>query len=155
VIPDATKLYTIYSNLGSKTDAYDDSTGLTVNGPAASGGEQWVAVPFTPKNNAEVTKIEVAVQYDQGTNGVTISLYTDKSGLPGKPLHTWNLTNLPTFGTCCTLDVAKDAKGLNVKKGTQYWIVASTNKSTENASDAWDVNYKDASGTFAYYLGKL
>lgn len=153
VIPDATKLYTIYSNLGSKTDTYDDTTGAYVSGPGSSHGQQWVALPFTPKSNAEVTEIEVAVGHYTGTNGATISLNADKSGLPGKAVHTWNLTNLPTFGTCCKLDVVKDAPGLKVKKGTQYWIVASTNKSTESTEDVWDRTWNDSTGEAAFNTG--
>src|ERR1700674_2598406 len=51
VIPDATKLYTIHSNLGPKTDAYDDTVGAFVSGPSSGVGQQWVALPFTPKSN--------------------------------------------------------------------------------------------------------
>jgi len=153
VIPDATKLYTIYSNLGSKTDTYDDKQATVVSGPSYGSGQQWIAQPFIPKSNAEVTEIEVAVSYYSGTNGVTISLNTDKSSLPGKPLHTWNLTNLPTFGTCCKLDMIKDAKGLKVIKSKQYWIVARTNKSTESTGDAWDFTWNDSIGKKAFNDG--
>jgi hypothetical protein len=153
VIPDATKLYTIYSNLGSKTDTYDDTKGTVVSGPSSLFGQEWLAQPFTPKSNAEVTEIEVAVSYFTGrTNGVTISLNTDKSGLPGKALHTWNLTNLQPFGFCCTLDVM-DAKGLKVIKSKQYWIVASTNTSTESTVDAWMQTWNDSTGKTAYNVG--
>jgi hypothetical protein len=154
VILDATKFYTIYSNLGSKTDAYDDTNGALISGPNSSVGQQWVAMPFTPKGNAEVTEIEVAVgHYQGGTNGVTISLNTTESGLPGKPLHTWNLTNLPAFGACCKLDVMKNAKGSKIKKTNQYWVVASTNKSTESTVDVWDRTWNDSSGKNAYNQG--
>jgi len=144
-------LYTIYSTLGSKTDAYDDTQGAYVTGPDSNYGQCWTALPFTPKSNAEVTEIEVPVGYYQGgTNGVAISLNEDKNGLPGKPLHTWNLKNLPTFGTCCKLDVVKDVTGLKVKKGTQYWIVASTNKSTESTEAVWAETWNDSKGAYAF-----
>ena len=56
-------------------------------------------------------------------SGGVISLNETSNGFPGKPLHTWSLKNLSAYGTCCTLEVAKDGKGLPVKKGTKYWVV--------------------------------
>ena len=66
-------LKTIYSNLGSKTDTYDDTGDWSVNGPKCSdcrNAPQWLAMPFTPKANAMATQIQIAVQYrSPGTNG--------------------------------------------------------------------------------------
>jgi len=139
VIPDVSKLYTIYSNLGSKTDAYDDTNGVYVNGPdAGQGNLQWIAAPFRPKQDAVVTKIEVPLEYGgAGTNAVTISLNEDRNNLPGKVIYTWNLANLPAWPSCCTLDVARDTKGLKVNKSVPYWVVAKTNAKTTTTLDVW------------------
>jgi hypothetical protein len=145
----ATNLYKIYSTLGPHGETYYYSAGFAITGPKYSFGEQWVAFPFTPKADAEVTEVAAAVMYVTGTNGVTISLNEDTNGLPGKPLRTWNLTNLPTFGNCCKLDFLHSPKGVPVKKATQYWIVARTNKNTEDTGDAWDYTYNLAQGECA------
>jgi len=154
-IPNVTNLYTIYSNLGSKTHAYNDQTGYKVHGPdSGEGHEEWIAMPFTPNSNALVTTIEVAVQYNKaGTNAVTISLNEDAAGLPGKAVHTWNLTNLPKFGTCCKLDVVKNSRGLKVMRSVQYWVVASTNANAQRTEDVWDFTYNGATGQFAFNQG--
>jgi len=156
VIPDVSKLYTIYSNLGSKTDAYDDQNGPYVNGPdSGQGNLQWIAVPFAPRQNAVVTKIEVPLEYGgAGTNAVTISLNEDLDGLPGKAIHTWNLTNLPVWPSCCTLDVARDTKGLKVNKGVSYWVVARTNANTKTTIDNWAYVYNDYPGYYAFSQGR-
>jgi hypothetical protein len=99
---------TIFSNLGSKRDTYDATNGWSVNGPkcrACTKAPQWIAMPFTPKADATVTQIQIAVGYDaSGTDGFNVVLASDASGLPGKPLHSWDLKNLPTSGKCCNLD---------------------------------------------------
>jgi hypothetical protein len=151
---DSANLYKIYSNLGPKGEVYWYSAGWDVSGPDYEYGEQWVGFPFIPKADAEVTEIEVAIANASGTNGVTISLNKDSSGLPGQALRTWNITNLPTFGSCCKLDVARSLKGIKVKKATQYWIVASTNNNTENTSDGWYYTYKLAQGSGATFNGR-
>ena len=149
-MPDTTNLYTIYSNLGPPKDRYYDQNGELIGGPD-SGQYYWWAMPFTPKANAKVTEIETALLFYSGTtNGVVLSLYNDSNGLPGKAIHTWNLKNLPLFsGGCCRLDVSKDSKGLTVKKGTQYWVVASTNSNENDTQDVWCFNYNEMVGNMA------
>lgn len=143
-------LYTIYSNLGQNPDAYDLTFGIPVEGPQGPLGEQWIAVPFTPTSNAEVTEIEVALGYVTGFNGVTISLNKDNNGVPGTAIRTWNPTNLFLAGGCCHLRVVKAPKGKKVRQGVQYWVVASTNTSTETTYDTWSVNYLGELGEFAF-----
>lgn len=131
----------IYSNLGPKTDAYNDTDGLTLSGPkSAFGFTQFVAMPFTPKVNASVTQVQVAVQYRAGANQINLSIYTDASGAPGTLLAgPVTVTNLPIFGTCCTLTVA-DFSPVAVSAGVRYWVTADT-PSTGTGSDfegVWD-----------------
>jgi hypothetical protein len=152
IMPSGT-LYTIYSNLGPKNDAYDGSSGWYVKG-SGTGTQQWVGIPFTPKSNAIVTEIDIALVYIDGpVDGGVLSLNETSNGLPGKALHAWNLNNLPIYPTCCTLDVGKDSKGLAVKKGTQYWVVARTNASETDTYDGWDFTYNQATGTLVVNQG--
>jgi hypothetical protein len=154
-VPGATNLYTIYSNLGPTGQKYDPNQGDTIEGPKQGRyGQIWPAMPFTPKDDAEVTMIKIALANSVGgSNGNAVSLNEDSNGLPGKALHTWIFTNLPAFGTCCVLQVAKSAEGLNLTKGTQYWVVAFTNKNEANASDAWGLQYENVEGPVAFNRG--
>jgi len=141
-------LVTIYSNLGSSTDAYTDNAGWNVAGPNSILGEsQWIAMPFTPAANSTVTQIKIAVEYgNSGTNGFTLSLNCPIT----VPLKTWEVKNLPTFGTCCTLDVAKGK--IKVKKGKQCWVVAQTDSTNGDAFDFWDYTWNDSTGPYAYNI---
>jgi hypothetical protein len=62
--------------------------------------------------------------------------------------------NPPKYGTCCILDVVKDAKGLQVKKGTQYWVVAKTNVSQQATRMEWDLSPRGIEGNFAFNNGQ-
>jgi hypothetical protein len=147
-IPNPSKLKKIFSNLGTGTDVYYKGEGWTECGPDSGLCTQWVATAFTPKANATVTEIEVALGWFGNTNAAIISLNKDASGVPGKAIHKWNIKNLYTFGTCCTLDKVKSTTGFPVKKGKQYWVVASTTL-TSTFEGAWNFNYLLGSGTWA------
>ncbi|MFZ1918162.1 MAG: choice-of-anchor R domain-containing protein [Terriglobales bacterium] len=118
----------IYSNFGSsKTDLYNDLSGWDVWGPhSSSGGPFFVGIPFTPKSNSHVSRVQVAVQYVGGANQVNLSIYGDTNGGPGTLLAgPVTITNLPNAGTCCHLAVANFSP-LAVTAGTRYWVVADT-----------------------------
>jgi len=105
--------------------------------------EYWQAVPFTPAANMTVKEIETSVVWDEGTNAVVLSLNADSAGLPGAAIHTWNVENLGKIGSCCSLATGKSKAGIPVKKGTQYWVVVSTNANDSNIFAAWEVNSTD------------
>jgi hypothetical protein len=105
--------------------------------------EYWQAVPFTPTANMTVKEVEASVVWAEGTNAVVMSLNKDSSALPGPAIHTWNIKNLPTIGSCCQLATGKSKAGIAVKKGTQYWVVVSTNANDTNIFAAWEVNSTD------------
>jgi hypothetical protein len=131
--------------------------GYTISGPQSFLGEAfWIAIPFTPSANITAKKIEVSVGYGgNGTNGVTLSLNSDASGLPGPALATLNATNLSNYGSCCTLVVAHGGSGIPLTGGTQYWVVVSTSSTTVNTFDAWAFNSTDMrSYPFASYNSK-
>lgn len=138
-------LVTIFSNLASKypKGEYWCCEGYNIMGPNSGLGEQWMAAAFTPGANHTVTKIEVAVGYTQGTNGVVISLNKDSNGMPGSALKTWNASALQNFGTCCAIVVKSDRSGIPVSAGKQYWIVLSTNGNETDTVDAWNFNDTD------------
>jgi hypothetical protein len=118
----------IYSNLGTKTDLYDDTEGFSVVGPNAGVGVTYFyAIPFTPRSNSHVSQVGVAVGYGgSGANQVNLSIYADLGGAPGTLLSgPVTVTNLPDFGTCCSLAVANFSP-VAVSGGTRYWVVADT-----------------------------
>lgn len=148
----AAKLKTIYSNLGSKTDAYYDGSGYFVMGATNTlyGYSQDIALPFTPKKNATLTKVSAALQfYGYGTNAAVLGLYSDSAGLPGTKIFQKDVKNLPTFGTCCTL-VSATNKGVKVKKGTQYWIVGTTDSNSTTSVNTWDFIWNEDVGPIAF-----
>ena len=140
----AVALKRIYGNLGTKTDLYNDRNGWAILGPTSSlpgaGLPEFVAMPFTPKADAQVSQVGVAVQYMNGDNQVNLSIYADSgSGYPGTLLAgPVTVTSLPGYRTCCTLAVAKFPP-VAVTAGSQYWVVADT-PATGTGSDfegAW------------------
>jgi hypothetical protein len=150
---DPASLVTIYSDLGTGTNLYLPNIGWSVTGPEVAGGKVDSATPFTPKRNFNLVLIKVAVLTASGTNGVTLSLNHDSSGAPGTAIKTWNLVNLPPFPGCCKLDLARLKKTVRVKKGVQYWLVASTDKATQDASDSWNMNSRSIFGTVGQRFG--
>jgi hypothetical protein len=149
------KLKTIFSNLGTGTAVYQEDIGWTISGADSGAGEEWTqGSAFTPTANATVTEIKVGFTWVEGDpNTGTIALYSNsKSGAPNKVLHTFKkVSNLPTFGqTSSILQTVKDAKGIKVKKGTQYWVVLSAPSTTWNV---WNYNEAESQGNEAYNNG--
>jgi hypothetical protein len=139
-------LTTIAGNLSKYPNGvYFCCYGYTISGPESFlGSAYWIAIPFTPSANITAKEIEVSVGYGgDGTNGVTVSLNSDSSGLPGPALASVDATNLSDYGECCTLVTAGGGSGLPLTGGTQYWVVVSTSTSTENTFDAWAFNSTD------------
>jgi hypothetical protein len=118
--------------------------GFTISGSGSIiGSNNWVAVPFTPAANYSVKKVEVSVGFVTGVNGVTVSLNADSGGVPGAALASADLSGLESYGSCCTLAVAGGGGGLPVAQGTQYWVVVSTDSTTNTTWDAWAFNSTD------------
>lgn len=135
-------LSVIFSNLGTGGSVYNCCTGWTISAVGSIiGSQQWIGEAFTPASDATATKLKVGVGYVTGTNGVTIGIYTDKNGVPGKVLRKWNKKNvLPAFGTCCTLMVGNDSTGVPLTGGTQYWVVVKTSSLTPDTWDAFNLS---------------
>jgi hypothetical protein len=151
----------IYSNLGSKTDAYDWTDGWLIAGPSSPlGEEQYIGYGFTGTKKHVATQIRAAAFYyagfGSGSNGFNFGIWSDSSGVPGKEIKGKDKKNLPTWSgqqsDCCkTQNVT--IKATPLKKGTPYWVVLTNAKANQDAIGAWDFVYNDASGTQAYNLG--
>lgn len=150
---DSASFVTIYSDLGTETNVYLPSIGWSVTGPEVPGGKVESATPFTPKHDFNLVLIKVAILTASGTNGVTLSLNQDSGGKPGTAIRTWNLVNLPEFPGCCNLDLARLEETVRVEKGVQYWVVASTDDATQDASDSWNMNSLSIFGTVGQRFG--
>jgi hypothetical protein len=142
----------LYSNLGTGSDVYYSSEGWTISGPDSVIGTQYAAaLAYTPSADSTIEGAQVGVGYVTGADTVAVAIFSDENGAPGKPLKVWNPVNLPTFGTCCTLVTVKDAAGIKVAAGTQYWLVVGTDAASETSWDAWNFNYNQVSGTMSFY----
>jgi hypothetical protein len=94
---------------------------------SALGFEVWVAIPFTPAANMSVHKPETSVGYIVNTDtNFLLSVYNDASGVPGTPIKKFKAVAANQYGACCTLVTASSKAGIPVTKGTQYWLVVST-----------------------------
>jgi len=134
----------IFNNLGSGTDLFNDAYGWEITGPnwGGVGPDQAFALPFTPKSNAHVSQVRVAIEWgENGANQINLSIYSDANEAPGSALAgPVTVTNLPYYFTCCKLTTANFTP-LAVTAGVQYWIVADT-PATGTGSDfygLWDV----------------
>jgi hypothetical protein len=142
------KLKTIYDNLGTGTAVYDCCEGWNVTGATSQVGVQtWTATAFTPTAAVTLTKIQIAIEWVNGTNGAIVTLNKDKGGVPStKALHTWKFKNLHSAGSCCDVSTGNFKKGIKLAKGKQYWIVAMCPTTTWAA---WNLNSTGVLGTFA------
>ena len=145
---------TIYSNLGTGTQVYNGFSGAGILGhDAGQPLPQWVAMPFTPSADHVVQQIRLGLGYNSGTNAVTVTLNEDEGGIPGKVIHSWNVTGLPAFGTCCTLTDVRAKGGIQVKKGVQYWVAVGNTQGIEDTWAVWDDNFAGTQGTWANNTG--
>jgi len=112
---------------------------------SALGFEVWVAIPFTPAANMKVHKVEASVGYLSNTDtNFLLGVYNDASGVPGTPIKNFKAVAANQYGACCTLVTASSGAGIPVTKGTQYWLVVSTNDKKHGAFFAgWAFNSTD------------
>ena len=154
---DSSGLTELYSNLGSRTNAYNTTFAWVVSGPNSPFGQkQWMAMPFTPEADATVIQIKMALFWDGiGTkNSATVIFAADRSGLPGTGLRKWVVNNMKTFGECCSLTTVRaPGDGIKVKKGQLYWLVAKTDSTNDDALDVWAYTWNQATGDSDYNVG--
>jgi hypothetical protein len=146
-------LKTIFTDLGGKTNAYDNTQGWLVLGPSSTlGEEEWIGFPFTSKRASTATEIKAALGYfESGTNGFLVSIYKGASGVPGKSIVSKAISNLPNYtDPCCDALKTLKIKKTKLKKGTQYWVVVGTNSSQTTAEGVWFFATGDPDGKQAY-----
>jgi len=115
--------------------------GYTISGSASGVGATFAdAMPFTPSANATVEEIGLAIGFISGTNEITVSLNADNGGVPGTSLGSFNVSNLPTFGECCSVELQSVGSGIPVTAGTQYWVVVQTTSPNSDTYAAWNDN---------------
>ena len=103
----------------------------------------WEAMPFTPKANATVTKLEVSAgRQGGGTTGFELGLYSDDNGVPGNLIAGAHVSKLPSYGQCCAVASLSDPAGIPVTAGTQYWVAVTTNANDTDIY-AWAFNSTD------------
>lgn len=148
-------LTTIFSNLGTGNNVYNGAAGTGVLGKNVPNQPfpEWVANGFTPTANYTVTEVQVGVTWVEGENSVILSLNEDNGGIPGKVLYITQFTNLPTFGTCCTLQTAMLSPGVPVTKGTMYWVVLRTKSTNQGTWNVWNNDFNGAQGPFSNSTG--
>lgn len=129
---------TIFNNFGPNFD-YNCCVGGILTGPTwGMGGWIVQANQFTAAVSGNVWQINIALGYVDGTpNGAIVSLWTDSSGIPGTMLGSWDITNLPHFGTCCVVNTITGISGISVTAGQSYFLMAAA---PGNAFDAWSWN---------------
>jgi len=114
-------------------------------GPPNFPFQYWVAIPFTPTADANVTRMEVSVGTFGGADSgpFQIQLLADNNNSPGSPIKTFDVKTEPQYGACCTLDVGNDKAGIPVKEGTQYWIAVTTSSKQTAFAGGWAFNSTD------------
>jgi hypothetical protein len=137
----ATGRVIIFSNLNSTfPQPYIPGIGLPVIGNDVDGyGEEWEALPFTPKTDVQATMLKAAVAHDPGyPTVIDLGIYSDSGGLPGAPLSggQGTATNLPFSGDCCDFATAR-LPGAALSHGVQYWLVVSPNAEAEKFMGIW------------------
>jgi len=137
----------IFSDFGPGYGFYTGA-GWLISGVNSSWGLNTVAMDFTPGATYTLTQIDVAVGWDSGTNGITLSLNDSPYGVPGVALETWNLTGLPRDGVA--IDTVTPLTQINLVAGTQYWIVAA---GLSDTMAGWSWNSIGETGNFALDMG--
>jgi hypothetical protein len=147
----------IYTNLGTGTSVYNAGTGWTEAGAEANDYPLAEAMAFTPASNYVLARIDMGITYLQGTNGMTLILAEDNGGIPGTTIYSTSFTNLPDFGTCCTLQTAKLAPTktnyVGLKAGHQYWLYPLPADTTTYLIWNLDVTNKQGNGAVSEDYG--
>jgi hypothetical protein len=145
-IQNHSSLKTLFSNLSDYRFAtYFCCSGVVISGPDAKFGPGtfWIAVPFTPKEDAALTQVEAPFFSIAGAPSIAVSLASDASGVPGGTIAgPIELNNLPLIGGCCKLSVVRFGN-IALAKGTQYWIIVGTDSNSADSNDSWQANTTD------------
>lgn len=149
-------LVTITDNIAHKypKGLFNKVAGRPVTGSANLIGypQYWIGAAFTPAADVSVKRVQVAVSSANGTNAGVVALYDDNAGVPGNVLKAWHMSDLPAYGSCCTVTV-KNATGVPLVGGHQYWVVVKTDNTSQDTYLSWNYNTSDQTTLrpMAYY----
>jgi hypothetical protein len=119
---------TIFSNLGSSPDLYNQFTGWTISGPdSAIGGPFSHSESFTVSGTYLLSQIDLGLGFVNGTNSAVVSLWDGAT-----ELGSWNVSNQPDFATTSSILTTINVSGITLGTGT-YTITVSA-----GGHDTWD-----------------
>ncbi len=101
---------------------------------------------FSVSGTYKLDSIYLALLYNSNTGGangqVTLSLYTDASGMPGTAVESWVLSSVPDFGSPNGTLVTLPSGGFVLSNAT-YWVIGSA---SSGVWDLWMVNLDGTDG---------
>jgi len=133
----------VYDNFGAGT-SFDASAGQGVG--SLSYAEYGLL--FTPSASGLLSSLTVAASSSTGTGEITFALYDDYPGKPGSVLETFDLTNLPNFGTAFTPQIMAAAGTTYLDASQSYWLIASNPNSPDIS--VWHNSSIDADTMIAF-----
>ena len=124
----------IFSNLGPAGDLYNaiSDFALPIAGKSVPGvTEEWEAALFTPTVHARAKVLLAAIGRSAGASRIKLGIYANDrfTGSVGQllPGGEGSTAQIPAADSCCQLArVALPGDGVELKPGTPYWLVAST-----------------------------
>ena len=126
----------VFSNLGPG-GTYDGSSGWIV-GEIGHDFDQ--ATSFVVNTTAKLDFLELGVGFEGGTNALTVWLMTDDGGLPRTIIESFQLFNVPTFGSSSTLlTTATSALHPWLLTATVYWVAVSATQPQSLFAWNWNV----------------
>ena len=139
-VPQDSRVLFSNENIGDPKGTFFCCSGFEISGPLNStvGDRVWPAIAFTPKKSGHVTEIDAGIGYVEGRNRITLGLWSDANGLPGRVLAEDVITVSQNFGECCAFVTFKDK--VPVTAGIQYWVVAGTDTPNSDALSSWLYN---------------
>ena len=144
---------TIYSNFSATSPGYDINAGYAVSGSSVSQtlvpqGPFTTAMAFTSSGNYDLSQIDLALTFIQGTNSFDVTINSDSAGTPGAGFVSWSGTGVPAFGS--TGDIVQALVAMStiaLASGDRYWIEV-----TPGAPDTYGVwNYNNSGATGLRY----
>jgi hypothetical protein len=130
---------TLYSNLGTGSNVYQEGIGWTISGTGTLGFSQSIGEQFQVTSGGSVGQIDIGVGYVEGTNAFKVTLDADNNGLPGMVLGEWdNLSSPQTFGGCCLLMTISGISGIDLTTGTNYWLTVAPETVGSTLWGAWN-----------------
>jgi hypothetical protein len=133
----------VYDNFGAGT-SYDISAGQGVG--SSADGEYGLS--FTPSASGFLSSLTVAASSVSGSGEITFTLYNNNLGEPGSVLESFNLENLPDFGSSFTPQIIVANGTTYLDAAQSYWLIASHPNSPDIS--AWHNSTIDADTLIAY-----